>query len=137
MAQQRDEDEIDTARVVLRENTRVEFQSTTLSPRSTVRLVVVPEQSMENPVLFMSQEPADADVLVEQIAVGHFIIVAPGRVSDYKFGEPLRETVTPQKPLRILLRSEGPLAVKVGASLVTTEKPGTYRIADRERLNKG
>ena len=123
------QDEIDTAKVVIRENTRVEFQSVVVEPRVRTQLEIAPQLPMEKPVLFMSLEPSSADVEVEQIAVGHFVvIVSPGKAKDYQFGRPIEETVTARETLRILLRCEDSRSVKVGASLVTNEKPGTYRI---------
>jgi hypothetical protein len=132
------QDDVDTAKVVLRENTRVEFQSTLVPPGQRAQVVIVPESTMESPVLFMSQDPNTADVSVEQIVVGHFVVlVSPGKVADFKFGRPLLETVTPEEPLRVVFRHSHPATVKVGASLVVSEKPGTYRIVDREKLSKG
>lgn len=132
------QDDIDTAKVVLRENTRVEFQSAMIHPRARTQIEIVPEQPMERPVLFMSTDPASATVHVEQIVVGHFVIlVSPGTASDFKFGRPIDETVSPSEPIRIVVQHAGPLPVRVGASLVVSEKPGTYRISDRKLLNKG
>jgi len=138
VGEHREQDDIDTARVVLRENTRVEFQSTMVMPSQRTQLEIVPEAIMENPVLFMSQEPTFADVTVEQIVVGHFmVVVEPGHVADFKFGRPLQDTVTPRESLKIVLRHSYLTPVKVGASLVVSEKPGTYKIVDRQKINQG
>ncbi len=138
MGEHREQDEIDTAKVVLRENTRVEFQSIIVAPNQRTQLEIAPETNMENPILFMSQEPGNVDVTIEQIIVGHFVIlVSPGHVTDFKFGRPLGETVTPRESLKIVLRHSFGAGVKVGASLIVSEKPGTYKIVDREKINQG
>lgn len=138
MGDHRREDDIDTAKVVIHENTRVEFQSVLAVPHQRVQVEIVPQHAMENPVLFMSQDLADAVVQVEQIVVGHFVVlVSPGKVADFKFGRPLGETVTPRDTLKIVFRHDHPTAVRVGASLVVSERAGTYRIVDRELISKG
>lgn len=138
MGKHSQQDDIDTAKVVIRDNTRVEFQSAIVMPNQRTQIEIVPEAGMENPVLFMSQEPSHADVVIEQIVVGHFVvIVEPGHVTDFKFGQPMGETVTPQEPLKIVLRHSYLTTVKVGASLVVSEKAGTYKIVDSEKINQG
>ncbi len=138
MGDHRQQDEIDTAKVVLRENTRVEFQSAMVHPGIRTQIEIIPEHTMDRPVLFMSTDPATATVHVEQVVVGHFVILtSPGDASDFKFGRPLEENVSANESIRIVVQHAGPTPVKVGASLVVTEKPGTYRISDRQLLNKG
>jgi hypothetical protein len=133
MGQHRNPDEIDTAKVVIHENRRVEFQSVLVVPHVRTQIEIVPEQTMSGAVLHLTQDLEGHDVSVEQIAVGHFVvIVSPGLVSDYKFGRPIVEDVGPQEPLKILLINRGPKSIKVYASLVVVEKPGVYSIVKKE-----
>jgi hypothetical protein len=138
VGEHRREDDIDTAKVVLQENTRVEFQSVMVHPHLRTQVEISPESPMENPVLFMSQDPVGPEVVVEQIVVGHFVVlVSPGKVVDFKFGRPLCETVAPRDTLKVVFRHDHPAAIKVGASLVVSERAGTYRIVDSSRISKG
>lgn len=134
MSSTKNQDEIDTARVVMQANTRVEFQSTTVEPGVSTQLEIVPQEPMENPTLFMSQDPGD-DAEVVEVVVGQIVLAVAGHVSNYKFGCPIKEIITRKKTLKILLRSDR--LTRVGASLVVSEKPGTYRISDRKLLNEG
>lgn len=125
------QDDISTAKVVVRENTRVEFQSVVIAPGARVELQVEVAEPMVGAMLFLSLDLIGADVIVEQVAIGKFVVV-PGPLPSaaWRYGQPMKEAVAPSEPLRILLVNQDKHAVKVGASLVTTEKPGAYSIVN-------
>jgi hypothetical protein len=126
------QDNIDTAKVVIQENTRVEFQSVVVAPGTRVELQVDVSEPMAGATLFMSLDVIGTDIVVEQMAVGNFVVV-PGPVpaSAWRYGQILKDAVSPSEPLRILLVNRDKCEVKVGASLVTAEKPGTYSLVKK------
>jgi hypothetical protein len=123
------QDDIDTAPVIFRDGTRVEFQATTAIPGERVELVLEPSSEMKDPTLFMSLHPRDDQVVVENIACGPITIVAQESAAEnYRFGRRLDATVSKQEPIKILISNRGSSGVKIGASLVVSEgSPGTYR----------
>jgi hypothetical protein len=127
------QDDIDTAKVVIKENTRVEFQSVNVAPNARVELLIDVSVPMEGAMLYMSLDVIGADVVVEQMAVGQFVVVAgPVAASEWRYGLVFRETVRPSEPLRILVVNRDSCEIKVGASLVTTNKPGAYSIVKKD-----
>ncbi len=126
------QDEIDTAKVVIRENTRVEFQSVLVAPGTRVELQIDVSETMTKATLYMSLDVPGAEVIVEHVAVGQFVVVGgPEKAESWRKGQILNASVSPKDPLKILLVNQDSREVKVGASLVTTEKPGTYSIVKK------
>jgi hypothetical protein len=126
------QDDLDTIKVVNRDNDRVELQSAIVAPGARVELQVDVSEPTAEATLYMSLDIVGADVVVEQMAVGKFI-VAPGPmpVSTWRYGRIMRDAVSPSEPLRILLVNRDSCEVKVGASLVTSERPGAYSIVKK------
>lgn len=130
-----DRDELDTARVVTRENVRATCQSASVAPNERRELVLEPSEAMIDPTLTLVTDRGGGCVVVEQIACGQFVVYAsPGLVSDYAAGRALGERVSKAEPLRVLLNNTGVHRHKITATLSVLEKPGAYRIApDQER----
>jgi hypothetical protein len=125
----RSQDDIDTAPVIFRDGTRIEFQSTIAAPGERVELVLEPSSEMRDPTLFISLDPRDDQVVVEEISCGPITIVAQESAAEnYRFGRHLESTVTAHEPIKILVSNRGVGGVKIGASLVVSENsPGAYR----------
>lgn len=122
--------EDDTARIVIAERARSEYQDVRIEPGEQMELVICPSEPMQRPALSMV---GDGDVSVEQVAVGHFVVfTCPGKVSDYRCGREVPETVSERDPLRILLHNRTDREVRIGASLISIERPGAYRITSKE-----
>ncbi len=125
----RSQDDIDTAPVIFRDGTRVAFQSIDAEPGERVELVIEPVAEMRDPILFVSLDPRDDQVVVEGIACGPITIVAQeSSAENYRFGRRLDATVSQIEPIKILLSNRGRHCVKIGASLVLSEQesPGAY-----------
>lgn len=133
MGDHRKQDEIDTARVVIAENRRTEFQLAMVEPHVRTQIEIAPDDPMCSPILTLSQEDGGGDIVVEQVAVGRFVVGAlPEKVSDYAIGRPITEIVCAAEPLKILLTCEGKKGVRVRACLAVVERPGTYSIVKKE-----
>lgn len=133
MSEHRCQDEIDTARVVVAEHRRADLQSATVEPRVRTQIEIAPDEPMQSPVLTLSQSDGRHDVVVEQVAVGRFVIGAlPEKVHDYRLGRPICELVSSAEPLKILLTNPGTRSVRVHASLAVVERPGVYSIVKKE-----
>ena len=127
------DDDIDTSKVVIRENTYVEYQSVTISPGARVELQIDLSKPMTGATLYLSLDIPGADVLVEQVAIGNIVVVAEqSYAADWKRGRILKETASPAEALKILLVSQDSREVKVGASFVATEKPGFYSLSNKD-----
>ncbi len=129
----RNQDDIDTARVVVTEHRRTDLQSATVEPRVRTQIEIAPDEAMQSPVLTLYQDDNDGDVVVEQVAVGKFVVShQPGTVSDYRSGKTIRERVSSAEPLKVLLTNPGPRSVRVHACLEVVERPGVYSIVKKE-----
>ncbi|HAW10336.1 MAG TPA: hypothetical protein DCX12_04525 [Chloroflexi bacterium] len=127
------QDEIDTARVVMRESLRTECQEVQVEAGDRLEVVTAPSENMSHPVLTLACEPGEADAVVEQIACGHFIVAAcPEPISSYSAGREIRETVSSADPLRVLIHNQGEVRITVRVSLSVIERPGSYRIVSKE-----
>jgi hypothetical protein len=125
------QDDIDTAKVV-RESARVELQSVIVAPGARVELQVDVAKPMVDAMLYMSLDIVGADVVIEQVAVGKFVVMpGPVPVSVWRYGRIMKDTVIPSEPLRILLVNRDRCEVKMVASLVATEKPGAYSLVNK------
>lgn len=131
-----DQDDVDTAPIILRDNALSEFGSVLLQPGDAAEIVLEPGEPMRDPVLFTSVNPRDAAVTVERVEHGgELVVAAHSPVERYKFGLPLRAVVTRERPIKVHVASQDMRVVRVGASLVAgaTEKPdGTYRLSGDE-----
>ena len=126
----RDEDLIDTAKVVMAPDHRSEVRDVVALPQERSELVIAPDEVMDTPSLTLRGDP---DVLVEQLACGPFVIFAsPGRVEDYYHGVVIKEKVSPKCPLRVLLKNLGAKKCKITATLSVSLRAGAYSIVNRE-----
>jgi hypothetical protein len=127
------QDDVDTVRVVMRENLRTELQEARVEAGERLEVVIAPSEHMSNPVLALWCDVDGADVVVEQVACGHFIVVAcPEPIAAYAQGREIRETVSAADPLRVLIRNQDECRVKVRVTLAVLERPGTYKILNKE-----
>ena len=131
-----DQDDVDTAPIIPRDGSLSEFGSVLLQPGGEEEIVLEPAEPMHDPVLFTSANPRDAAITVERVEHGgELVLAAHSPVERYKFGLPLRATVTRERPIKIHVASQDMRSVRVGASLVAgaTERPdGAYRLSGDE-----
>ncbi len=121
--------EDETAKVVMRENLRTEYQDAVIEAGDRHEIVLAPAEPMARPVLSMSSDSSDGEVDVEQVACGNFVvIVSPGMVKDYWHGRELGERVSAVEPVRILLVNRTPKRAKIAVSLSVIERAGVYSI---------
>jgi hypothetical protein len=115
-------DDVDTAPVVACDDARVVFQSAIVQPGEEAELILAPDRDLSDPLLFVSVNPQDAAVSVDQIDHGQEHLVANSYpVTQYKFGRPTRVTVSRSCPIKIFLSNQDMRAVRIGASLVAGE----------------
>ena len=126
------QDEIDTAPVVMRDDTHVTFESIELSPGDRAELVLSPEKPVRSPVLFVSSTQKDSTVIVEQILHGRTAIFEREGLTleKLRFGKKVDLTITAEEPIVVVVANPSPLKTTVGASLVTNEPEDdtTYRL---------
>ncbi len=123
--------EVDTTKVIMKEDLRSELQSVELGPGERRELVLAPTEVMTRPVLTMA---GPAEVTVEQIACGHFVVWAtPGTVSEYLQGQVIDEFVGPDDPLRVLFVNGLAVKVKINVTLSVLERAGAYRLVPERK----
>jgi hypothetical protein len=116
-------EDVDTAPIVASDRARTEFRSVLADPGEEVEIFLEPELDMSRPLLFMSTNPLDADVLVVRVSCGQVVLEdQPRPVADYKFGSPTHVVVTRGGPIKINLRNRGARQARIGASLVAGEE---------------
>lgn len=120
----KNQDEIDTAPVVARDDTRVTFESIDLAPGDKAELVLAPDRPIRNPILFMSNTVKESSVVVEQILHGRTAIFEREHltIDQLRFGKPTYLMVTESEPIVIVVINNSPLRTTVGASLVTNQQ---------------
>jgi len=113
-------EDADTAPVITRDGTRVEFQSTVVSPGQSVVLVVALDTPMSDPAFFMSTDPKDERVVAVEVTCGGVRLVGePSPAEGYRFGHKFAATLGADVSVRV--RNDGDQVVRVGASLVCQE----------------
>jgi hypothetical protein len=129
----KNQDEVDTAPVLFKDDTRVTFESIELSPGERAELVLIPDRPLRNPILFMSSTQKESDVAIEQVLHGHTAIFVREKLTldQLRFGKAAGLTVTENEPIKIIVVNVGPFKTTVGASLVanTTSQDSTYRLS--------
>ena len=130
----RSQDDIDTAPVLPKEGSHVEYVTVELDPGERVEIVLGPAEPMREPLLILACPRGSDVVSVEQVAAGPFVIEGtPCKIGTYRFGREIAERVTREAPLKILLFNGGPERTKIAASLVATEeRPGAYEISKKD-----
>ena len=133
----RDEDQIDTAPVILNEKTRVVFESLDLKVAERGEIVLAPDVALRKPTLFMVDK--GSEIMVEAIFHGHTEISHLGQrpMGMYRFGHRLDVTVTRDEPIKIVVVNNGPEPTNVGASLVDTPSTDETRYHLRKEDLKG
>lgn len=130
------QDEIDTAPVVMKDDTHVTFESIELLPGDRAELVLAPSRPVCRPVLFVSSTQKDSAVVIEQISHGRSAIFEGENlnIENMRFGKQTEFIVTPSEPIIVLVSNPSPLKTTVGASLVTNTPPPetTYRLKRAE-----
>lgn len=126
------QDDVDTVRVVVKENLRTELQDVRIEAGERLDVVIAPSDQMRNPVLTLTCDVDGADVIVEQVACGHFIVVACAEpIAAYAQGKEIRETASAADPLRVLIHNRDESRVRVHVSLSVLERPGSYEIVNK------
>jgi hypothetical protein len=137
------EDEIDTAPVIIKDNPRVTHESIDISPNERAEIILAPARAVRRPTLYMSNEFKSCQVIVEQITHGRSPIVSRENqeIDYFRFGMKLDVTVTDSEPVKIVIVNVGNRRTSIGAYLVAHEDPKndtTYRLkGDEIAKNKG
>jgi hypothetical protein len=128
----KNQDDIDTAPVVMRGDTRVVFESIDLAPGDRAELVLSPDRPLLNPILFMSSTVKASVVVVEAILHGHMPIFDKEHVTidQLRFGKATGLTITESEPIKIVVVNTSSARTTVGASLVMNEQQpdATYHL---------
>ena len=133
----RDEDQIDTAPVILNEKTSVVFESLDLGVAERGEIVLSPDKPLRKPTLFMTDR--GSEIMIETVFHGRTAIPYLGQrpVSVFRFGHQLEVTVTCDEPIKIVIVNNGPEPTNIGASLVDTPDPGVAKYHLRKDDLKG
>ena len=128
----KNQDEIDTAPVVVKDDLRVTFESVELAPGDRAEIVLAPERPLLSPILFMSTTQKESTVTVEQIVHGYTAIFEGENLTldQLRFGKPTRLTITESEPIKIVIVNTSPFKTTIGASLVANDQSSdtTYRL---------
>ena len=129
----KNQNDIDTAPVLMKENTQVTFESIDLPPGDKAELVLSPVRALRCPILFLSSTNKSSTIVVEQIFHGRSAIFEHENltVEQLRFGKATGLTVTESEPIKIIVINASPFQTTVGASLVTNESvlDSTYRLS--------
>jgi hypothetical protein len=132
----KNQDEIDTTPVVMKNDTRVTFESIELGPGERAEIVLSPDRPLRCPILFMSTTVKHSVVVIEQVMHGRAQIFDKENVTieQLRFGRPTGLTVTESEPIKIIVANTGTTKTTVGASLVMNEQQQdlTYRLKGDE-----
>ena len=133
----RDEDLIDTAPVIMNENTSVVFESLELKINERGEIILSPDKALRCPTLFMTDK--GSEILIEAVFHGRTEIPRLGQrpISSFKFGHQLDVTVTKDEPIKIVITNNGPEPTSIGASLVDTPEPGEPAKPSQKKDPKG
>lgn len=149
------QEDIDTAPVIMKDDTHVTFESIELAPGDRAEIVLAPRRPVVAPVLFVSSTQKDSSIVIEQIVHGDraesatqvFGGETPGShgsqtlsLDSLRFGRQLDLIVTENEPIKILVANSGRFKTTVGASLVTNspEPKTTYQLSgDKIVQDKG
>lgn len=127
------QDEIDTAPVFFKDDSRVTFESIELSPGDRAELVLAPERPLRDPILFMSNTQKESTIAVEQILHGKTAIFEREKLTldQLRYGKATGLTITENEPIKIIVINTSPFKTTVGASLVANEKAqdSTYSLS--------
>ena len=129
----KNQDDIDTAPVVVRDDLRVTFESVELAPGDRTEIVLSPERPLRFPILFMSSSNKESTVTIEQVIHGRTAIWEREGVTleQLRYGKATHLMVTESEPIKIIVINTSPCKTTVGASLVMNEQTQdtTYRLS--------
>lgn len=130
------QDDIDTAPVIIRDDTKVTFESIELSPGDKAELILAPERPLRYPTLFMSNSVKESTIAIDQILHGRTAIFERENLTldQLRYGKPTHLTITESEPIIIVVINTSPLRTTVGASLVTNQQSQetTYRLSSEQ-----
>ena len=131
----RDEDQIDTAPVIMTDMTTVVFESLELGPGERGEIVLLPNKPLRFPTLFVADKVKRGLIIIEAIFHGQAAIARLGQCQAdmYRFGRKLDVMVTKDEPIKIVVINNSQKPANIGASLVDTPEDSTYHL-DREDL---
>ena len=118
----RDEDQIDTAPVIMTDKTSVVFESLELGPNERGEIVLAPARPLRRPALYMADRDKGGQIVVEAVFHGRTAIARLGQCQAdmYRFGRRLDVVVTRDEPIKIVIINNGLTPANMGASLVDT-----------------
>jgi len=131
----RDEDQIDTAPVIMTDKTTVVFESLELGPGEHGEIVLLPDKPLRFPTLFVADKDKRGLIIIEAIFHGQAAIARLGQCQAdmYRFGRKLDVMVTRDEPIKIVVINNSQKVANIGASLVDTPEDSTYHL-DRDDL---
>lgn len=131
----RNEDEIDTAPVIMSDKTSVVFESLDLGPGERGEIVLVPDGPLRCPTLYVADQEKNGRIVIETIFHGQAAIGRLGQCQAdmYRFGRRLDVMVTKSEPIKIVIINNGQKTATIGASLVDAPEDSTYHL-DKEDL---
>lgn len=122
--------EDETAPVVMRGDTHVEFASTTVPAMSRAKLSLPVTRDMPRASLFASVDPREQDrlVVVEEVACGGVpVLAAPATVESLRFGRDLGVSLASGTAVTVDVHNTSDVDVRVGASVVSNELVNTEK----------
>ena len=118
-----DQENIDTAPVVLWDNSRVvTFESIEVDPGERAEIILSPKVPLRRPVLFMSLSVQTGKLTIEEATHGRSPIFTDNMsIDNFHFGRQIDAVVTSDEPIKIVMMNLDGHRNKVGASLVASE----------------
>jgi hypothetical protein len=118
MSDQKSQDDVDTAPVIVRRDVCLETTSGLIAPDEKVEVVVCPTSSLWKPTLFL--EPSTMNVIVDAVLCGQICLnKTPRYAHEYQYGVRLNATANQKKPIKVILINTGTRAATVRAVLRT------------------
>jgi hypothetical protein len=136
----KNQDEIDTNPIVMKDSTKVEFESIDLAPGERAEIILAPKRPLRCPVLFMSSTVKNNQVVVEEVTHSRvpILVSRDQQLDSFRFGQKIDLLITESEPVKIVLVNNGTTRTLVGASLIANEQEQdtTYRLKGDEIKNK-
>jgi len=132
----KNQDEIDTNPIVMKDDTKVEFESIDLAPGERAEIILAPKRPLRSPTLFMSSTVKDNQVVVEEVTHSRvpILVSRDQQLDSFRFGHKVDLLITESEPIKIVLVNCGATRTLVGASLIANDQKQdtTYRLKGNE-----
>lgn len=116
------QDDVDTAPVIAKEDGNVEFNSASIPPGTSAVVTLRATETMRSPTLFASSNPRDDRVVVAEVLCDATALVPdPVTVESLRFGRKLNVTLAEGAVISVKVRNDSDSDASVGVSLVSAE----------------